>query len=49
MNSDDRKILRGVRREEARKSGALTHFRSVRFKDRKKEARRNACRGRVSE
>lgn len=49
MNSDDRKTLRGIRRERAKQDGSLVRFRAVRFKDRKKTASKKACRGKIEE
>lgn len=47
MNAADRKAWARARRERAKQDGSLTRYRSVRFTDRRKEAARKACRGKV--
>jgi len=49
LSTEDLRALKAARREAARADGSLTHFRAVRFTDRKKEASRKACRGKAAE
>lgn len=45
MNKQDRKSMARGRREALKAAGLLTHHKARRFPDAKKQASKNACRG----
>lgn len=47
MNANERKALARGRRDALKASGMLVHHKARRFPDRKKQASKAACRGRI--